>query len=78
MLQVRSYTKGCYLQRDVHTAQEVVLAAGPSALGYLFEEASQALDTPHFIQLADGVKHGGLVIMVPASEQSPLCKHYLT
>ena len=65
--------KICYLQRDVHTAQKVILAAGPSALGNLLEEASQALNTPHLIQLADGVKHGGFVVVVPASEQSPLC-----
>jgi hypothetical protein len=46
-----------YLQRDVHTAQEVVLTAGSSALGNLFEEASQSLYTPHLVQLTDGVKH---------------------
>lgn len=72
-------SKGCYLQRDVHTAQKVVLAAGPSALGNLLEEASQALNTSHLIQLADGVKHGGFVVVVPASEQPPLCiQHCLT
>jgi len=54
-----------YLDRYVYASQEVVLTAGPGALGDLFEKPAQALDASHFVQFADRVQHGRFVVVVP-------------
>lgn len=38
-----------YLDWYVYASQKIVLAAGPGALGNLFEKPSQALDASHFV-----------------------------
>lgn len=55
-----------YLDGYVYASQEIVLTAGPGALGDLFEKPAEAFDASHFVQFTDRVQHGRLIVVVPA------------